>query len=52
MNDLAIAEVTFAERRPPEVIEDPSSLDEHLVDRVYEEQPDLLSQDNGFGGDL
>ncbi len=50
--DLVIAEVALSERRPPEVIEDLPSLDEHLIDQVYEEQPDLLSQDNGFGSDL
>ena len=50
--DLAIAEEALAERTPPEVIEDPTPLDEHLLDHLFEEQPDLLSQDDGFGGDL
>ena len=30
----------------------PSSLDEHLVNQLFEEEADLLSQDNGFGGGL
>ena len=51
--DLAIAEVALTKRKPPEFIVDPSSLDENLVDQLFEEQLDLLSQDNnGFGGDL
>ena len=28
------------------------SAPESLVDQLFEEQPDLLSQDNGFGGGL
>ena len=48
--DLAIAEVVLTERRPPAVIKDPSFLDEHLVDALFEEDADLLLQDNGFGG--
>ncbi len=50
--DSAIAEVALAERRPSMVIEDPSSLDEYLVDQLFEEEPDLLSQYDGFVDDL
>ena len=38
----------MTERRPPTVVEDPSSLDEYLVDQLFEEDADLLSQDNGL----
>ncbi len=48
--DLAIAEVAVTERRPPNVIEGPSSLDEYLVDQLFEEEADLLLSDNGLGG--
>ena len=50
--DLAIAEVALAERRLPKVIASPSSLDEYLVDQLFQEEPGLLSQENGFGGHL
>ena len=49
--DLAIVEVALNQRMPPVVLEDPSSLDEYLVDQLFEEDADLLlSQDDGFGG--
>ena len=50
--DSAIAEVGLSERRPPKVIEGPSSLDEYLVDQLFEEEAELLSQYDGFGDDL
>ena len=52
VTDLASAEVALSERRPQMVIEDPSSLDDHLVEQVFQEETDLQSQDNGFGGNL
>ena len=48
--DLALEEVASVEHRPTSVRAVSGFLDEQLVDRLFEEEMDLLLFDNGSGG--
>ena len=48
--DLALEKVASSEHRPTRVRAGFAFLDEQLVDRVFEEEMDLLLLDNGSGG--